>query len=313
MNKKHETTITESLNEFLNDRIQPKYIKKAVVDYLLTKSNKQLSYDIFKSFKDQGRYPGNETLKKPDFVWIGDNSLVFVEVKIDNTGLTDAQIGTKKDKDSYLQMLENAPEGNKDLIFLIPSWYSHKNDIPATAKIIYWKDLIKFIQDEQYDNPVLNHIFNMVGDLQCDDIASNNDMLKIPFQFRESLEWINRITNRLNKIVKDSIMWNLLKNPREFSWLTKSDTIIKDTLVIYSGVSFDKDNWISIDWVENINNLVIHVHSKEGRIKINAKEWENSAILTKNDGTKAYSIAGVTVDSPVDDIIAVINKMFGEK
>lgn len=198
----HETTITELLHSFFNE--EPLYIRKAIVEFLLKGSDKNFVLEDFDSFKQQGEFDDNEGNKLPDLVFTGKDSFALLEVKINNAELQESQYTDEPENpDCYVGLVNKSKKSKKDLFFLIPSYYKHKDRIPKTAHIITWKQLDGFVKQNEYDNPILRRIISLTSDF--DNIYERKDASDRDMQFliydNECLSRISRIHNRLRTIL----------------------------------------------------------------------------------------------------------------
>ena len=201
----HETTITELLHSFFNE--EPLYLRKAIVEFLLKDSNKDFSFDDFDSFTEQGDFEDNDGNKLPDLIFEGKNSLALLEVKINNAELQESQYtDDPENTNCYVGLVNKSPKAKKDLFFLIPSYYKHKDRIPKTAHIITWKQLDEFVKQNEYDNTILRRIISLTSDFDNTSErkdASDRDMQYLIYN-TECLPRINRIHNRLRTILDKS-------------------------------------------------------------------------------------------------------------
>ncbi len=198
----HETTITELLHSFFNE--EPLYLRKAIVEFLLKASNKNFVLEDFDSFKQQGDFDDNEGNKLPDLVFTGKDSFALLEVKINNAELQESQYTDEPENpDCYVGLVNKSKKSKKDLFFLIPSYYKHKDRIPKSAHIITWKQLDGFVKQNEYDNPILRRIISLTSDF--DNTSERKDASDRDMQFliydNDCLSRINRIHNRLRTIL----------------------------------------------------------------------------------------------------------------
>ena len=198
----HETTITELLHSFFNE--EPLYLRKAIVEFLLKDSNKNFVLEDFDSFKQQGDFDDNEGNKLPDLVFTGKDSFALLEVKINNAELQESQYTDEPENpDCYVGLVNKSIKSKKDLFFLIPSYYKHKDRIPKSAHIITWKQLDGFVKQNEYDNPILRRIISLTSDF--DNTSERKDASDRDMQFliydNDCLSRINRIHNRLRTIL----------------------------------------------------------------------------------------------------------------
>lgn len=202
----HETTMTELLNSFFNE--EPLYLRKAIINYILEKCQSNMKFEDFHGISDQGKYTCRTSLKRPDLVFEGIDSLVFIEVKINNDPLEPSQCCTDvNDSDCYLGMLKQSGKKNTDLLFLVPSNYAHLTDIPVPKeKILFWSDIDLFVQSNEYDNQVIKKILFLSSDYTTNykkEVASKIDMQHLAYDI-DYLPRIERIHNRLRKIIDES-------------------------------------------------------------------------------------------------------------
>lgn len=201
----HETTITELLNSFFNK--EPRYIREEIINFLVHRCEQDFSYNDFNTFTDQGKYSKNQTKNAPDIVFEGKNALVFIEVKINNDPLEDSQKSSdESNPNTYVGMLKNSGKEKTALLFLVPSDYAYKNDIPNQNNIITWKELGEFVQKKEFDNQILRRIIYLTSDYNFSNNykeASDIDMQYLIYD-TDCLSRILRIHKRLRKILDDS-------------------------------------------------------------------------------------------------------------
>ena len=103
-------------------------------------------------------------------------------------------------------MLKNSGKEKTALLFLVPSDYAYKNDIPNQNNIITWKELGEFVQKKEFDNQILRRIIYLTTDYNFSNNykeASDIDMQYLIYD-TDCLSRILRIHKRLRKILDDS-------------------------------------------------------------------------------------------------------------
>lgn len=119
----YENVATEAIASFFSK--EPVWKKEVLFNFLLEPFHMELK-DI-KDVITQDNLKGTI----PDFSIItSDRKEIRFEVKINNTGLTDSE----------------KQENTRDA-FLIRKQYQHINEVPGTAKILYWEDLFEKIDN----------------------------------------------------------------------------------------------------------------------------------------------------------------------
>ena len=154
----YEVPFTELFCNFMNYKIFRECILKVVLD------GKQYSKNIkYEHFSTQKRLQNN--CGQPDISIKNDDIEILIEIKINNTGLTENQ------PEGYIRHLNTISEYNL-LVFLIPENYSHRCEIEKRLiktpkekyKIITWNQIIEEIIDHEiYDiNPLFSEFFDLI-------------------------------------------------------------------------------------------------------------------------------------------------------
>lgn len=311
----HETTVTELFNSFFNK--EPRYIRKAIVEFLLADNNQEIDFKFeeFTDFKEQGKNEDNTGTKAPDFAFEGLNSLVYLEVKINDTELQPSQSkDDENDPGCYVGMLHNSTKAHKGLFFLVPSTYKHRADIPKKARIKTWKDLDKFVRDNEYDNQILKRIIYLSSDFTISDegkkTASDKDIQYLLYDI-DYLPRIGRIHNRLSQIL-DKVNYKKHLNAtdetvfKNYRWDPGEDNPYNNPSCIVVG------KYISGSGDEA--NFALCVFSGLPYIYLDTtnklQKQDNIQTLLKQ-GTNLYKIC--EIDTPIDDAVKIINKMIDEE
>ena len=304
----HETTVTELLNSFLNK--EPLYIRKAVVEFILNSKNpditKHFHFEDFSDFTDQGNYKYRISNKAPDLVFEGKDTLIFLEVKINDAELQESQLGKDvNNPNCYLGILNNDARQHKELYFLVPSNYKHMGKIPVEPKnIITWKDLDKFVKENQYDNKILKSIISLSSDSSEDErIASDIDMRFLLYDL-DYLPRLARIHNRLKTILEKSECDSKYFKPKDKSkirkythFISKSDNPYPNGIA--EGKYIESDNAFALCVIPGFPYIYLDV-GKE------LKKHENLQPKL-NIGTYVYKVC--ELDTPIDEAVNLLNKL----
>ena len=139
----YENVATSTLINLFNSPNREEYKTKIIYDFLLKEFNK--SFENISSVEEQTSNKSNTSI--PDFVInLNDETSLRYEVKINDAALT-----------------ESEKKKNERDVFLIPSNYKHKNDIPKSNKIIYWEDLFDELDAQDIVIDGLDKVRNIIN------------------------------------------------------------------------------------------------------------------------------------------------------
>lgn len=302
----HETTITELLNSFFNE--EPRYIKEEIVNFLVNRNGKSFSYEDFNTFTDQGKYTDNQTKLSPDIVFEGEDSLVFIEIKINNTTLEPSQKSNDENEpNTYVGMLKKSGKKNTALFFLVPSDYAYKNDIPNQNNIITWKELGEFVQEKEFDNQILRRIIYLTADFDFShkyNEASVIDMQYLTYD-TDCLSRILRIHKRLRKILNNSNCetkyFNGVENISEYCHDPNEKNPYNNKSCIVEGKHVNEDSF----------GLVVFEGMPYIYLDTSRKLTGCENLTPKlNNGTNLYKIC--VLDTTINDAVNKLNEILQE-
>lgn len=139
----YENVATSTLINLFNSPNREEHKTKIIYDFLLKEFNK--SFENISSVEEQTSNKSNTSI--PDFVInLNDETSLRYEVKINDAALT-----------------ESEKKKNERDVFLIPSNYKHKNDIPKSNKIIYWEDLFDELDAQDIVIDGLDKVRNIIN------------------------------------------------------------------------------------------------------------------------------------------------------
>ena len=139
------------------------------------------------------------------------------------------------------------------LIYIIPQYYNHEDELPKNAKIIYWTEILNKIDD-----------FNVKFDAQIRKFVEINDESK-QFEEDEKQLFVNkslliRIRNSKERVIK--MIWDLLGslhrqniNPQEDEWGVGYYYTYNKTDCFVGFNPFDDDKFLSMAIAENVKNV----------------------------------------------------------
>ena len=139
----YENVATSTLINLFNSPNREEYKTKIIYDFLLKEFNK--SFENISSVEEQTSNKSNTSI--PDFVInLNDETSLRYEAKINDAALT-----------------ESEKKKNERDVFLIPSNYKHKNDIPKSNKIIYCEDLFDELDAQDIVIDGLDKVRNIIN------------------------------------------------------------------------------------------------------------------------------------------------------
>lgn len=307
----HETTITELLHSFFNE--EPLYLRKAIVEFLLNGSDQNFVFEDFNSFEQQGNFDDNEGNKLPDLIFTGKDSFALLEVKINNAELQESQYTDEPENpDCYVGLVNRSRKIKKDLFFLIPSYYKHKDRIPKTAHIITWKQLDEFVKQNEYDNLILRRIISLTSDFDNTSekkIATDRDMQYLIYD-NDCLSRICRIHNRLRSILDKTNCEATYFDENEKIKNYRFDPGYADE---YENVYHNKNSLIE-GKSGNTNAIALVIFDGLPFIYLDTSKplvnQENIKQLI-HEGTFLYKVCDI--DTSIPEAVKIINKMLEEK
>jgi hypothetical protein len=157
----NENSFTELLCNLLNLRdIQFKKIFFKFLEKIETP--KEYEFDT------QYRTDKKQNNGRPDLIISSDEEIFFIEIKINNNGLT------KNQPKGYLKELAKMDYKIKNLYFIIPTDYSHKDELDKLlkhnrvlnipTKILFWEDFFKIFKEEYSlkTNDIISEFFQLI-------------------------------------------------------------------------------------------------------------------------------------------------------
>jgi hypothetical protein len=234
-----ENTMTELLLNFMKYQT----FRKEFLNLFMNESSAQsVEYEHLST---QNRLPNNNG--QPDFFIQNDEYEILIEIKTDDTDLTNKQpIG-------YLEYLKAIKKKNRQLVFLIPSWYQYRDKWVKRVDeyigkknvctyIIEWESIIKII--ESHDFLMFNQCFVeflglMKNWFETDIIIFNNAEVTLMYNEKSIPAILQKLFNIVDEVKafnsKHSAKIKYNKTSGEYALYFHND----EEDILYFGVYFD--------------------------------------------------------------------------
>jgi hypothetical protein len=224
-----ENSFTELLCNLSN--IEYLQFKEKFFKFLGIKNPEEYDFDT------QYRTDKKQNNGRPDLIISSDETIFFIENKINNARLT------KNQPKGYLKELAQTNYKEKNLYFIIPKYYSHKDELNAKlknfnkgskicTKIFFWDDFFEKYKKEDFSktNNILSYFFQLIREWFGYDhitLPSKGDIEMNVKEFGKQLLKFEHTIRIVERLISNGYKTKSLKINGEFGFrISKKDNIL---------------------------------------------------------------------------------------